>query len=53
MDLTHSINNVKGKITSNNPLIPDVPFHPGAVYRPHQNPLDMAHQLRVQRFYQA
>ena len=33
-DLTHSINNAKGKITSNNPLIPDVPFHPGPAYRP-------------------
>ena len=25
----HSINNVSGKMTNNNPLIPDVPFHPG------------------------
>ena len=33
-DLTHSINNAKGKITNNNPLIPDVPFHPGPVHRP-------------------
>ena len=33
-DLTHSINNVKGNITNNNPLIPDVPFHSGLVYRP-------------------
>ena len=30
----HSINNVNGKITDNKPLIPDVPFHPGPVYRP-------------------
>ena len=30
-DLTHSINNVKGKITNNNPLIPDVSFNPGPV----------------------
>ena len=30
----HSINNVNGKMTNNNPLIPDVPFHPGPVYRP-------------------
>ena len=29
----HSINNAKGKMTNNNPLIPDVPFHPGPVYR--------------------
>ena len=32
-DLTHSTNNTKGKITSNNPLIPHVPFHPGPIYR--------------------
>ena len=25
---------MKGKITNNNPLIPDVPFHPDPVYRP-------------------
>ena len=30
-DLTHSINNVNGKMTNNNPLIHDVPFHPGPV----------------------
>ena len=40
-DLTHSINNMKGKITNNYPLIPDVPFHPGPVYRPLLNPLGM------------
>ena len=33
-DLTHSINNVNGKMTNKNPLIPDVPFHPGPVYKP-------------------
>ena len=33
-DLMHSINNASGKMTKNNPLIPDVPFHPGPVYRP-------------------
>ena len=38
-DLTHSINNAKGKITKNNPLIPDVPFHPGPVYRPPPKPI--------------
>ena len=37
-DLMHSINNVSGMMTNNNPLIPDVPFHPGPVYRPHPNP---------------
>ena len=38
-DLIHSINNMSGKMTSNNPLIPDVPFHPGAVYRPLPKPI--------------
>ena len=38
-DLTHSINNVSGKMTNNNPLIPDVPFHPGQVYRPPTKPI--------------
>ena len=33
-DLMHSINNVSGKMTNNNSLIPDVPIHPGPVYRP-------------------
>ena len=31
--LMHSINNVNGKMTDNKPLIPDVPSHPGPVYR--------------------
>ena len=30
-DLMYSINNVNGKMTKNNPLIPDVPFHSGPV----------------------
>ena len=38
-DLTHSINNASGKMTNNNPLIPDVPFHPGPVYRPPPKPI--------------
>ena len=38
-DLTHSINNTHGKMTNNNPLIPDVPFHPGPVYRPPPKPI--------------
>ena len=38
-DLTHSVNNVSGKMTNKNPLIPDVPFHPGPVYRPLPKPL--------------
>ena len=37
-DLMHSINNVSGKITNNNPLIPDVSLHPGPVYRPPSKP---------------
>ena len=38
-DLTHSINNTKGRIRNNNPLIPDVPFHPGPVYRSPPKPI--------------
>ena len=33
-DLTHSINNINGKMTNRDPLITDVPFHPGPVYKP-------------------
>ena len=32
--LMHSINNANGKMTNNNPMIPDVPFHPSPVHRP-------------------
>ena len=32
-DPMHSINNMNEKMTDNKPLIPDVPFHPGPVYR--------------------
>ena len=38
-DLTHSINKVSGKMTNKNPFIPDVPFHPGLVYRPLHKPI--------------
>ena len=38
-DLTHSINNASGKRTNNNPLIPDVPFHLGPVYKPPPKPI--------------
>ena len=38
-DLMHSINNMSGKMTNNNPLFPDVPFHPGPVYRPLPKPI--------------
>ena len=33
-DLKHSINNANGKMSNGDPLIPDVPFHPGPVYKP-------------------
>ena len=39
-DLTYSINNMNGKMTNNNPLIPDVPFHSGPVYRHPPNPIN-------------
>ena len=38
-DLTHSINNASGRMTNDNPLISDVPFHPGPVYRPPPKPI--------------
>ena len=38
-DLMHSINNVSGRMMNNNPLIPNVPFHPGPVYRPQPKPI--------------
>ena len=38
-DVTHSINNMSGRMTNNNPLIPDVPFHPGPVHRPPPKPI--------------
>ena len=38
-DLMHSINNANGKMTNNNPLIPDVPFHICPVYRPPPKPI--------------
>ena len=38
-DLTHSINNVSGKMTDNKPLIPGVPFHPDPVYRLPSKPI--------------
>ena len=38
-DLTHSIKNVNDKMASNNPLIPDVDFHKGPVYRPPPRPM--------------
>ena len=38
-DLMHSIDNVNEKMTGNKPLIPDVPFHPGPVYRTLPKPI--------------
>ena len=38
-DLMHSINNMSGKMTNKNPLIPDVPFHQGPVYRSLPEPI--------------
>ena len=38
-DLIHSINNTSGKMTNNNPLILDVPIHPGSDYRLPSKPL--------------
>ena len=38
-DLTHSINNTNSKISKRDPLIPDVPFHPGPVYKPLPEPI--------------
>ena len=37
-DLTCSINNANDRMANNNPLIPDVAFHPGPVYRPSLKP---------------
>ena len=38
-DLMPSINNANEKMTDNKPLIPDVPFHPGLVYRSPPKPI--------------
>ena len=49
-DLTHSINNTSGKMIKNNPLIPDVPFHPGPVYKHQPEPIkqDRSHPQGLQ-----
>ena len=49
-NLTYSINNMNEKITNNTPLIPDVPFHPGPVYRPQPKPIrhDVSNQQGLQ-----
>ena len=38
-DPTHSINNVDEGMTHTRPLITDIPFHPGATYRPPPKPI--------------
>ena len=45
-DLVHSINNMSGRMTNNNPLIPDVPFHPGPVCRCPPKPI--RHDMSIQ-----
>ena len=50
-DLTFSINNTSGRMTNNNPLIPDVPFHPGPVYRPPPKPI--RHDTSIQQSLQS
>ena len=49
-DLTHSVNNGSGKMTNNNLLIPDVPFHPGPVCKPLPKPIkqDMSYPQGLQ-----
>ena len=38
-DPTHTINNADTGMTHTEPLIPDVPFHPGLTYRPPPKPI--------------
>ena len=38
-DLTHSINNANSKMSNKDPLIPDLPIHPGPVYKPPIEPI--------------
>ena len=49
-DLMHSKNHVNEKMTNNNPLILDVPFHSGPVYRPPPKPIkqDVSYPQRSQ-----
>ena len=39
MDPMHSVNNMDEEMTHTRPLIPDVPFHPGANHRPPPKPI--------------
>ena len=43
-DPMHTINNANIGMTHTKPLIPDAPFHPGPVYTPHPNLLDLMYQ---------
>ena len=45
-DLMHSIKNTSREMINNNALIPDVPFHPGLVYRP---PKPIRHDMSNQQ----
>ena len=38
-DPMHSINNADNRIANNNPLMPDVAFHPGPILRPPPKPI--------------
>ena len=40
-DMTHSINNTNGKMTNKKPLVQDVPFDPGPIYK---SPLKLSKQ---------
>ena len=52
-DLMHSTNNMR-KMTNNNPLIADVPFHPGPVYRPLPKPANtMCQTSKIHKVHQA
>ena len=53
-DLIHSINNVNEKMTSNKPLIADVPSIQVQSTDPNQNQLDMMCQIsKVHKVHQA
>ena len=49
-DPLHFINNADDRITNNNPLMPDVAFHPGPILRPPRKPIkqNMTHDQSSQ-----
>ena len=49
-DPTHSINNANDRIVSNNPFMPNAPFHPGPILRPPIKPIqqNMTHDQNSQ-----